>query len=74
MGPEMVNTETDLEKKKSSAIWDSNKGSCSEALCGAAEQNLAEQRAGETPLIGKEHLSIGGGRTSYGKYHLFYSG
>jgi uncharacterized low-complexity protein len=69
----MVNTETNLEKE-SSAIWDSNKGSCSEAACGAVEQNPAEQRAGETPLTGEEHLSIGGGRTSYGEHHLFYSG
>jgi hypothetical protein len=70
----MVKTETDLEKKESSAIWDSNKGSFTEAPCGAAEQNPAEQRAGETPLIVEKHLSIGGVRTSYGKYHLFYSG
>jgi len=70
----MVNTETNLEKKEISAIWESNKGSCSEAPCLAAEQNPAEQRAGETPLIGEEHLSIGGGRTSYVEYHFFYSG
>ena len=59
LGPEMMNTETKL--KESSAIWDSNTGSCSVASCGAAEQNLDEQRAGETPLIGEEHLSIRGG-------------
>jgi hypothetical protein len=57
----MVNTETGLEKKESSAIWDFNKGSYSEAPCGAAEQNPDEQRAGKTPLTGEEHLSIGGG-------------
>jgi len=57
----MVNTETNLEKKESSVIWDSNKGSCSEAPCGAAEQNPTEQIAGETALTGEEHLSIGGG-------------
>jgi hypothetical protein len=63
-----MNTETNLEE--SSAIWDSNKGSCSEAACGAANQNAAEERAGETPLFGEEHLFIGG-RTSYGEYHVF---
>jgi len=26
-----------------------------------------EQRVGETPLTVEEHLSIGGGQTSYGK-------
>ena len=67
----MDNTEINIEE--SSVVWDSNKGSCSEAPCGAAEQNLAEQ-AGETPLIGEEHLSIGEGRTSYGEYYFFYSG
>jgi hypothetical protein len=41
---------------------------------GAAEQNPYEQRVGETPLIGEEHLSIRGGQTSYGEYHFFYSG
>jgi len=69
----MVKTERDLEKKESSAIWDSNKGSCLEAPCGAAG-TPAEKRVGETPLTVEEHLSVGGGRTSYGKYHLFYSG
>jgi hypothetical protein len=28
-----------LEKKESLAVWDSNKGSRSEAPCGTAEQN-----------------------------------
>jgi hypothetical protein len=74
MGPGMVNTETKLKKKESSAIWDSNTGFCSEDPCRAAEQNPNEQRAGETLLIGEEHLSIRGGRTSYGEYHFFYSG
>jgi hypothetical protein len=68
----MVNTETKL-KKESSAIWDSNTVSCSEAPCGAAEQNPDEQRAGETPLIGVEQLYIREGRTSYGEYHFIYS-
>jgi len=70
----MNNTETNLEKKESSAVQESNKGSCSEVSCGAAEQNPVEQRAGETPLTWEEHLSIGGGQTSYGEYHFFYSG
>jgi hypothetical protein len=39
VGPEMETTETNLKKKESSAVWDSNKGSCSEAPCGAAERN-----------------------------------
>ena len=63
---QMVHTETKL-KKESSEIWDSNAGSCSEAPGGAAEQNPDEQRAGETPLIGEEHLSFRGGRTSFGE-------
>jgi len=67
-----VNTDTKL--KESSAIWDSNTVSCLEAPCGAAEQNPDEQRAGDTPLIGEEHLSIRGGQTSYGEYHFSYSG
>jgi hypothetical protein len=71
---QMVKTDTKLQKNESSAIWDSNTGSFSEAPCGAAEQNPDEQRAGETPLIAEERLSIRGGRTSYGEYHLFYSG
>jgi uncharacterized low-complexity protein len=57
---QMGNTDTKLKKKESSAIWASNTGSCSEAPCGAAEQNPDEQRAGETPLFGEEHLSIRG--------------
>jgi len=54
----MVNTEKRLEKKQSSAFWASNMGSCFEAPCRAAEQNPDEQIAGETPLIGEEHLSF----------------
>jgi hypothetical protein len=69
-----MNTEKKLKKKESSAISDSNTDFCSEAPCGAAEQNPDEQSAGETPLIGEEHLSIRGGQTSYGEYHFFYSG
>jgi hypothetical protein len=45
-------TVKNLEEKESSAIWDSGMGSCSEALCGAAEQGPDEQRAGGAPLIG----------------------
>jgi hypothetical protein len=57
----MMNTETKLKKKESSAIWDSNTGFCLEASCGPAEQNPDEQRVGETALIGEEHLSVRGG-------------
>jgi len=42
MRPEMDNTETNLEEKESSAVWDSSKGSCSEASYGAAEQKPVE--------------------------------
>jgi hypothetical protein len=56
----MDNTEINLEKKESSAVWASNRDTCSEALCGAAELNPVEQGAGETPLTGEEHLSIRG--------------
>jgi hypothetical protein len=73
MGLEMDNTETNLEKKESSTLCDSNKGFCSDSLCRADEQNLVEQRAGETPLTGEEHLSTGGGETSCGEYHFLYS-
>jgi len=70
----MVNMVKTLEQQESSATWASDKGSWSEALGGAAEQNLVEGRVSETPLTGEEHLSIGGGRTSYAKYRFFYSG
>jgi hypothetical protein len=43
MGLEMENTEINLEKKESSAVWDSNKGTSSEAPCGATEQDPVEQ-------------------------------
>ena len=55
-GTKMVITELNLEEKKSSAVWDSGMGSCSEAQCGAAGQGLVEQREGGTPLIEEEHL------------------
>ena len=55
----MDNTVINLEKMDSSAAWDSGKGFCSEAPCGAAEQNPVEQRTGGTLLIGEEHLSKG---------------
>jgi hypothetical protein len=35
----MDNTVSNLEQKESSAVWDSEKGSCSEAPGGAAGQN-----------------------------------
>jgi len=47
------------EKKESSAVRASSKGSCSEAPCGAAEQDSVEQRKSATPLIGEKHLSVG---------------
>jgi hypothetical protein len=50
---------TSSEKKESSAVRASRKGSCSEALCGAAEQDPVEQRTGGTLLIGEKHLSVG---------------
>ena len=43
------------------SIWAFNTGSCSEAPCGAAEENPDKQIAGGTPLIGEEHLSVRGG-------------
>jgi len=49
----METTDLILEQKESSAVWDSDKGSCSEAPCGAAGEDPVQQRAGETPLIGK---------------------
>ena len=45
-----------LEQKESSAVWSSGKGSCTEALSGAAGQVPVERKAGKTPLIVGEHL------------------
>jgi hypothetical protein len=56
----MENTVINLEKKESSAVWDSNKGTGSEAPCRAAKQNPVEQGAGETSLTGEECLSLEG--------------
>ena len=53
----MENTDINLKQNENSAVWDSNKGSCSEAPDGAAGQNPVEQRASETHLIGAENLS-----------------
>ena len=53
----METADLTLEQKESSAFWDSNKGSRSEAACGPAGQYPFQQRAGETPLIGEEGLS-----------------
>ena len=53
----METTDLTLEQEESSAVWDSETGSCSGAPWGAAGQNPVEQRAGETPLIGEEHFS-----------------
>jgi hypothetical protein len=51
----MEHTEKKTEEKKSSVIWASDKGSCTEAPHGATGQSPVEQKAGETPLIGGEH-------------------
>jgi hypothetical protein len=56
----MDNTGINLEKKESSAIWDSNNSNGSEAPCGAAKQNPAEQGVGRTPLTQEKRLSIEG--------------
>jgi len=54
----MENTDINLEHKESSADGDSEKGFCSEApQNGVAGQNPVKQGAGQTPLIGEEHLS-----------------
>jgi len=47
----MENTFKDLEQQESSAIWASNKGSCTEALDGATGLNPDDQRTVATPLI-----------------------
>jgi hypothetical protein len=53
----MEHAETKSEQKESSANWASDKGSCTEAPHGAAEQSPVEQKASETPVIGGgEHL------------------
>ena len=52
----MENTAIKSEQMESSAVWASDKGSCSEAAGGAAGQNPAEHGTGGTPLIGEEHL------------------
>jgi hypothetical protein len=51
----MEHTKKPNEEKESSASWASDKGSCTEAPHGATAQSPAEQKAGETPLIGGEH-------------------
>jgi hypothetical protein len=49
----MANTEVNIEIMESSALGDSNVGSCSEApRTGAAEQHLNRQSGSGTPLIG----------------------
>jgi hypothetical protein len=54
MGPEMEHSESNLEKKESSAVRASSKGTSLEAPCGATKQDTVEQGAGGTPLIGEE--------------------
>jgi hypothetical protein len=53
----MENTGKNLEQKESSAVWASDKDSCSEALKGATGQDPVMSITGGTPLIEKEHLS-----------------
>jgi hypothetical protein len=53
----MENTVKIPEQMESSAVWASDKGSCSKALDGAAGQNPVELGTGGTPLIEEEHLS-----------------
>lgn len=53
---ECTNTKN-LEHKDSSAVGESNKGSRSEVLYQATEQNPVERGAGKIPLIGEEHLT-----------------
>jgi hypothetical protein len=53
----MENTNVNFEEKESSAIRASEKGSCTEALAGATEQDPAEQGS-KTPLTGEEHSSF----------------
>jgi hypothetical protein len=58
----MENTEKNLEQRESSAVWASDKDSCSEAPEGATGQDPVKSITGGTPLIEEEHLS--GSRTS----------
>jgi hypothetical protein len=53
----MDNTGKKSEQMESSAVWASDKGSCSEALEWATGQDPVESRTGGTPLIEEEHLS-----------------
>ena len=53
----METTDLTSEQKENSAVWDSDKGSSSEALDEAAGQNPVEHRTGGTPLNGEEHMS-----------------
>jgi hypothetical protein len=57
VGPFMDNTRKNLEQRKSSAVWASDKESCSEAPEGATGQDSATPITGGTPLIEEEHLS-----------------
>ena len=53
----MENTFKNSEQQESSAIWASNKGSCTEAPDGATGLNPDDQRTGATPLIEEERPS-----------------
>jgi hypothetical protein len=55
----MENTVIIFEEKESSAVWDTEKGSCPEAQCRVAGQNAVDQRAGETALNEEVRLSFG---------------
>jgi hypothetical protein len=52
----MENTDENLEKMESSAVWASDVGSCPEAPEGATGQDPVESGTGGTPLIEEEHL------------------
>jgi hypothetical protein len=58
VGPEMEHSVSNQEKMESSAVWASSKGTSSEAPCGAAKQDPAEQGAGGTSLIGEERPPV----------------
>jgi hypothetical protein len=53
----MENTDENIGKMESSAVWASDMGSCSEAPEGATGQDPVEFRTGGTPLIEEEHPS-----------------
>jgi hypothetical protein len=58
-GTSMDNTVSNLEQKESSAVWDSEKGSCSEPLGGAAGQNPERWRKRKRSSGNGASLSMG---------------